>query len=279
MLNHSVLMYDEFCSMCRWYSQRMVDIGLIAREERRSVQVCMADKGMPLIDFNQAMNKIAYYNATKNQVFYGIDSILEIISHKYPWLVNVLKWKPIIFLLNIFYNLLSYNRRIIAPTMMCNDESCTPARSWTNRILYIIVCWMMVVAIAKVFSTIPLHGSLRWPFVYIDGLTYLGQFIIQGIVLSTIGRKDVYEYFGHLAHVSLIGSLYLFCLFLGLKILTFLAMPITTPAIVSLAIVQTIMFFKHRQRVKSHNFPLILIFTWLLYRAVVVLCILNYFMT
>ena len=173
----------------------MVDFGLIGREERKSVQVCMADNEMPLIDFNQAMNKIAYYNATTNQVFYGIDSILEIISHKYPRLVNVFRWKPIIVLLNIFYNLISYNRRIIAPTMMCNDESCTPTRSWLNRILYIIVCWMMVVAIAKIFSTIPLQDALRWPFVYIEGFTFLGQFIIQGIVLLTFGRKDFYEYF------------------------------------------------------------------------------------
>lgn len=275
MPNQSALMYDEFCSMCRWYSQRMVDFGLIAREERKSVQVCMADNEMPLIDFNQAMNKIAYYNADKNQIFYGIDSILEIISHKYPRLVNVFRWKPIIFLLNIFYNLISYNRRIIAPTRMCNDESCTPTRSWSNRILYIIVCWMMVVAIAKVFSTIPLQVSFRWPFVYIEGLTFIGQFIIQGIVLWVIGRRYYYDYFGHLAHVSLIGSLYLFCLFLGLKLMYFLEMPITTPAIVSLIIVQSIMFFKHRQRVKSHNFPLILIFTWLLYRAVVVWSVLN----
>jgi predicted DCC family thiol-disulfide oxidoreductase YuxK len=266
-LDHSVLMYDEYCPLCQWYTQLFVDLKFIQENERMSYQRCSKFKDLP-VDFDLARNKIAYYHHGKTTTFYGVDALIEVLSKRQAGLMRIAKFQPIYWLITKLYNFISYNRKIIAPSMMCSGDNCIPDKSWTYRFLFILFSSVLVISVVGPFFMLAYPGLIRWDTPHIDAVIFPLQFLVQGSVLLALGKKDFYEYFGHLAFVSLMGALILWGMYGFFTLMAPYGLNVAALAPTGFGLTLGIMFMIHKRRMAVTGLPKILTWTWLAFRLI-----------
>jgi hypothetical protein len=204
-------------------------------------------------------------------VIYGIDSLLKVLGVRFPLIKKIGHLKPVKFLLKKLYSFISYNRKIIIPSpeVKTNELQCLPSFSNKYRLFYIlfsgIVTTFILFYFSKNISTIP-HGSLLR-----EGFITIGQLLFQGVLIYKLDKKTILNYFGNLMTISLMGSLML---------LTLLSINSIVPLhetffLIGLGITIFIMFIEHLRRVKLLKLPSFLSFTWVLYRVLILIMILN----
>ena len=168
-------------------------------------------------------------------------------------------------------NFISYNRKVIIPSKKSNDAlQCTPTFNYHYRILYIIFTITVTATVLYNFSDllpIPFNNGGFGREITIT----LGQLIFQYIFLYKRNKKTILNYLGNVITVSLIGSLLLLPILL---INSFIALPSIVNIVYFLAILIFI-FIEHSRRVKILELPTYLCYTWVIYRLIALLIILN----
>jgi predicted DCC family thiol-disulfide oxidoreductase YuxK len=263
--NQLYLLYDDACPLCNWYTEKFVTAGLMHSESRLPYTRASLENNLEL-DYELAKNKIALLNTETKQTLYGIDSLLYILGQRFPLISKIGHWKPVHFLLDQFYNFISYNRKAIAPVHVCKtDCSCDPSVSYSWRIAYILVSALIIHAsVSFYFSSFLSDHLVSNPVP--DFLLFGSQFIYQFLTFSILKQKDFYVYSGHLTTVSLIGAMLL--LFFGgiLLFLEFLRIDIHLLAPLCFGIVMTFMFVIHFNRIKKLGYSSYLTVSWVLFR-------------
>jgi hypothetical protein len=106
---------------------------------------------------------------------------------------------------------------------------------------------------------------------YRELLLAFGQIAFQGLFLVNKNFQTKVNYFGNLMTVSLMGALIL-------AVMLFVGEFVTVPQIVFegwFGITVLIMFVEHFRRIKILKLPHYLCYTWVLYRIIALLLILN----
>ncbi len=269
-LKHHTLLYDTDCPVCAAYTKGFIQSGMLGKEGRTAFETGIEQYGT-ILDVNRSRNEIALVNTENNSVLYGIDSLNYVITQRFPFLKSLLNNAVVLFLLKKLYAFISFNRKVIAPPPDYSRQVCIPDFNMRYRILYLALS-------AAVTSTILLHYSallqdmIPASNLYREYAICFGQIFFQGSLLAAtrLKKETCFDYFGNMMTVSLIGSLLLLPVW-------FLSRFITLPDPFSLAwlvAVVVFMFLQHRKRVRSINAPAWLSYTWLLYRALVLLFIL-----
>ena len=269
-LENQTLLYDEDCPLCSLYTTGFVKSGMLDENGRKSYCQLSAEE-QNFVDLKRAPNEIALVDNKTKTVTYGIDSLIKVVGFSFPLIEKIATIKPIHFILKKMYSFVSYNRKVIIPGNVKEENKlqCTPDFNYKYRFLFIsfalTVTSFILFGYSNLILNLPKSNITR------EIILAFGQIVFQSLFLFRFDKKTILNYAGNLMTVSLMGSLIL------LPILI-LSQFINIPAIITLgwfAITVLIMFTEHIRRIKILKLPYYLCYTWILYRILALVLILN----
>ena len=267
--NHMIL-FDAECPMCKACTNAFVKTGMLDDNGRASYQDEM-NTVCPLIDKQRAVNEIALVNLENGEVTYGVKSLFTIIGNACPVFGPLFSFSPFIWLMSKVYAFIAYNRRVIIPAGKIGDRCIyQPAFKIHYRMAYLLFTWFCTGFILSRYAHL-LVGMVppgnQWREYFICG----GQIIFQGIVISTFAKGELWNYLGNMMTISFAGSLLLL-----LPLITSIWVPIPTFYFAVYFIgVAALMFLEHIRRTKLLGLGWVMTVTWVLYRVMVLVLILN----
>ncbi len=262
-LRNQTILYDDECPMCTLYAKSFVSTGMLDKEGRQPYTECV-NKAVANIDWNRARNEIALIDKETQHVKYGVDSIITIIGNSFPGLEKFFRLRPVFFLAQRLYFLISYNRKVMAPGKVFEGANTrTPDMNVRYRWAYIVFAWMLTSLILVYYfrlgaPLVPESGFLR------EVLVCAGQLVFQGVVVAMFRRDRVIHYLGNVMTVSLAGALALSPMFL---LAGFVKSNLFYIAYFFMVV--TLMFFEHMRRVKILELPFFVSVSWVLYRFLI----------
>src|SRR5258705_555688 len=109
---NKILLYDDYCPLCTWYSGLFVRTGLLKPANR--VAFSKADLSiLTAIDIEKAKDEIPLYDPDTNRTLYGLDSLLEILGQRFPFIKSIGTIAPVKWFFKKLYKFVSYNRKVI----------------------------------------------------------------------------------------------------------------------------------------------------------------------
>jgi hypothetical protein len=269
-LKNQTLLYDEDCPLCRVYTSAFITAGML--DENGKKPYCqISDDEHHFIDIKRASNEIALVDNKNKTVIYGIDSLLKIIGYSFPWAEKVGNIKPIKFVLKKLYSFISYNRKVIIPSKIKEEVKlqCIPDFSYKYRFIFIgfatLITTLVLYNFSNLISLLPKSTIVR------ELILTLGQIVFQGLFLIKFNRERILNYIGNLMTVSLMGSLLLVPVLI-LNSFFYISELIT---LAWFGITVALMLFEHLRRIKLLELPFYLSITWVIYRIIALLFILN----
>jgi hypothetical protein len=267
-LKNHIILYDADCPMCKLYTGQFIKRGMLANDGRAPYQE-MPAMVCPYVDRQRAVNEIALVNTETGEVNYGVKSLFKVIGNSFPVFGTLFSFRPFIWLMSKLYGFISYNRRVIAPAAVDGSNDINLSFSLKHRIAYLIVTWLMVGFILTYYAHlltgfVPLGNSYREYF--ICG----GQIIFQGVIVSLYAPAKRWDYLGNMMTISFAGALLLIPVIL---LRHFIQLPIVFP--LYFLLIAGLMFLEHIRRTKILKLGWLLTITWVFYRIIILLIILN----
>ncbi|KFF05325.1 thiol-disulfide oxidoreductase DCC family protein [Flavobacterium reichenbachii] len=269
-LANQTLLYDEDCPLCSLYTNGFVKSGMLDENGRKSYCQLSAEEE-DFVDLKRAANEIALIDTAAKTVTYGIDSLIKVIGFSFPWIEKIAAVKPVHLILKKLYSFVSYNRKVIIPanTKEGNKLQCIPDFNYKYRFLFIgfalTITTFVLFGYSNLIPNLPKSSILR------EAVLAFGQIVFQSLFLLKFDKKTIVNYAGNLMTVSLMGSLIL----LPILILNqFVNIP-ETLILGWFGGTVFIMFAEHFRRIKILKLPFYLSYTWILYRILALLLILN----
>lgn len=269
-LKDHVVLFDAECPMCSVYTKAFVKTGMLDNNGREAYQT-MAQDTCPVYDRQRAVNEIALVNLKNGEVTYGIKSLFKILGNAWPVFTPLFTFKPFIWLMSIVYAFISYNRRvIIPPTKEDAAFAYQPAFKLHYRIAFLLFTWFCTGFILTRYAHL-LVGMVPLGNAYREYLICGGQIVFQAFVISTYARDKVWAYLGNMMTISFAGSL---LLLIPLTVSHWFKL---SPLIYTLCFmgVAGLMFLEHIRRTKLLNLGWVMTITWVSYRIVLLVLILN----
>lgn len=269
-LQNQTLLYDKDCPLCNVYTNGFIKTKMLD-EYGRKPYCNLTNEEQNFIDLKRATNEIALIDTKNNTVIYGIDSLLKVLGYSMPWIERIGNIKPIKFALKKLYAFISYNRKVIIPSKEDKSQTlqCVPDFNYTYRYIYILFATIITSVVLFKFSK--LIGIIPESYFLRESIIALGQIGFQTLFISKLKLEKQLNYIGNLMTVSLMGSLIL------LPILLINAIFIL-PEIVLLGwfgLTVALMLLEHIRRIKILDLPKYLSATWVLYRILILIIILN----
>lgn len=193
------------------------------------------------------------------------------LGNSFPFIATIGKIKPVHFFLRKLYAFISYNRKVIIPGPKPKETTlkCEPTFNFRYRILYItfsiVVTTLILNACSKMIPQLP-NGSLAREL-----LLATGQIAFQSVFLLRFDRKTMLNYIGNLMTVSLFGSI----LLLPIIITNSIFKINETIVLLWFGTTVLVMLREHFRRVALLELPKWLTATWIVYRLIALLLILN----
>lgn len=270
-LNNHTLLYDEDCPMCNIYTSGFIKSKMLDSNGRKPFPRITATE-QNYIDVERAKNEIALVDNLNQKVFYGIDGLLKVIGNSFPLVEKIGNFKPVNFILKKLYKFISYNRKVIAPSQkkMANEIECIPTFNTKYQLFYI--------GFATLFTVIVLYYYSK-TIIFLPNATFsrelllaLGQIGFQYLFIQKITKQNQLTYIGNLVTISIMGSLILLPIlllnsFFNLNDYFILAW---------FGLTVNFMIYEHYRRIKLLNFTKYLTLTWILYRIIALIIILNF---
>lgn len=269
-LENHTLLYDVDCPLCVAYTSGFMKTKMLDEQGRKPFNQLSVEE-QQYVDVHRATNEIALVDTENKRVLYGIDSMLKVIGNSFPTVEKLGKLPPIYYALQKLYALISYNRKVIIPTKLKPKKAldCIPDFNMKYRLLYVFLtlCFASTIVI-QFYKFMPMLPQM-------DGVTMIalmvGQFAFQVLFLLKRDTKTIVHYIGNLSTVLLIGALLLVPVIGVLQVF-----PLPDLAIFGVfGGVIFSMFFEHHRRVQLLELPNYLPYTWILYRIIILLLILN----
>lgn len=269
-LKNQTLLYDENCPLCNLYTTGFIKAGMLDKSGKKPFSN-LNNEEYNFINIERASNEIALVDNENKTVLYGIDSLLRVIGNSFPWMERVGNFTPIKFLLKKLYSFISYNRKVIIPSKKSNDKllQCVPSFNFKYRTLYIVftifVTALTLYNYSELIQNLPNGNFSR------ELILAFGQILFQCIFLLKLDSKTMLNYIGNLMTVSLLGSLILTPILI-------LNQFTTIPEVILLGwfgITVLLMFIEHYRRIKLLELPSYLCITWVIYRIIALILILN----
>jgi len=262
-----LILYDAECPMCSAYTRAFVKTGLFEDKGRTPYQQ-FAPNACPMVDRQRAVNEIALVNQQTGEVTYGVESLFKIFGSVLPFFRPLFNFKPFIWLMRKVYAFLSYNRRVIIPSIG-NVFEYQPTFRLNYRIAYLIFSWAVTSYILTRYADL-LIGTIPAGNIYRETLICGGQIFFQGIIISLVNKKESWNYLGNMMTISFAGSLLLGVMLMLSGLIGHY------PIFYSLyfMLIAGLMFLEHIRRTKLLKLGWTLTITWALYRAALLVIIL-----
>lgn len=262
-LKDHILFYDDDCPACNVYSDLFIKSNMLDKDGRKPFREVNNDK-YKSINRDKARNEIALYNTNNNKVYYGIDSLFEIIGNSFGLFKYLFRNRVFRWLCAQLYFFISYNRKVIAPGKTFElKQECRPDMHFGYRIAYIVAIRIFT-SIVLTFYSETIYPLLDKSNIAREFLICGGQILFQGIVIWYTDKEKTIYYLGNMMTISGIGALILLPFLLIFKILSF---PYLYLAIFGMVVF--IMTILHIRRVKVLELPFYMTITWIIYRLLI----------
>lgn len=262
------LLYDEDCSLCRWYTRQFIRFNFLKSDELISYNQVIREKSYAL-DEERAKNEIALVDKETKEVTYGINSLLSVLGNRWKLIEVIGAWKPVNFLLEMLYKLVSFNRKVIAPVDCNKSGLCVPTYNRFWRITFILMSAFLVNFIVGNFFQVALSDHIRTYFPFMDMLLFLGQILFQWGMFRLFKQHDFLTYAGQIAVISIIGAVTLGVMQFGLGLMASWGFDVELLYNAGYGIVIGIMLLEHTRRIKILGHTKWLTVTWMLYRILI----------
>jgi predicted DCC family thiol-disulfide oxidoreductase YuxK len=261
--NHTII-YDEQCPLCNAYTGHFIRSGMLDQNGRTPFNE-QSTAQFPTVNWERAKTEIALVDRVHERVYYGVDSLVKIIGNRFPALLWFMKHAVIRWIIQKIYFFVSYNRKVIAPGKVFEEEHlCAPPMNYTYRWLYIAFAWLITSVVLTSYSAL-LHPIVPTTAFGREFLICGGQILFQGLIVFSIRPQRLIHYLGNMMTVSLIGALLLLpALLMGLFYQSVIFFLVYFFSVVAW------MFYEHGKRVKTLGIASLVSFTWMLYRLLIV---------
>jgi len=269
-LNNHMILFDAECPMCSVYTKAFIKTGMLDGGGRAAYQT-MPQNACPVYDRQRAVNEIALINLKNGEVTYGIKSLFKILGNAWPVFTPLFAFKPFIWLMSKVYAFISYNRRVIIPPVHENaDFAYKPSFKLHYRIAYLLFTWFCTGFILTRYAHL-LVGMIPPGNAYREYLICGGQIIFQAVIICTCAKNKLWAYLGNMMTISFAGSL-------------LLLIPLTVnhwfhPGALMYTLffigVAGLMFLEHVRRTKLLQLGWVMTISWVTYRIVLLILILN----
>ena len=209
-MKNKILVYDDNCPLCTWYSGLFVKYGFLNGEGRKPFSTLDSNL-LSKIDFDKSRNEIPLLDTSTNKVIYGIDALLEILDQKIPFIKATGNLVPIKWLLKRIYKLISYNRKVIV-AKKCGSGSidCSPDNNYPYRFIFMAVCLAFNTIMLYPFQN---HLFSKLPYYHLDlyelQAAHFAFVIINCTLAFSFPKAKGYEYLGQVNMLALMVILLL----------------------------------------------------------------------
>lgn len=211
MTKQKVILYDDNCPLCCWYTGAFVKTGLLPPDGRQSFSALDPAQLHTQLDIDRSKDEIPLLDTAGGETIYGVDSLLYILGQRWPWMVKVANWPPMNWLIRRFYKFVSYNRRVIVASQTpAGAFDCSPQFNYFYRYLYL--------AFALLLGSLGAWAFLRAQALPDDYMLALLP-VLLGLVAPIIGLPN------HAARLRYLGIMLTPYLLIGLLLLLFLWVP------------------------------------------------------
>jgi predicted DCC family thiol-disulfide oxidoreductase YuxK len=266
-LSDHTILYDAECPMCNLYTKAFVQTGLLDDHGRAPYQQ-LQPQTRPNVDRQRAVNEIALIDHKTGEVTYGIKSLFKVLGNAMPVFKPLFAFAPFVWLMSKVYAFISYNRRVIIPTVG-DGFDLQPTFKLKYRIAYLIFTWAVTSYILTLYAAL-LSGIMPVGNLYRECLICGGQIFFQGAIISFVADGKRWEYLGNMMTISFAGGLLLLPVVLLANILG------VHPVIYAgyFMLVAGLMFLEHIRRSKILKLGWVMTITWAVYRAAILAVIL-----
>ena len=200
MNDRKAIIYDDTCPMCKWYTGEFVKNGILKEKGRISFSD-LHENLASNIDFEKGRHEIPLVDIDGGETLYGLDSMVFLLASRFPIIKRIMSIDMIYSFFKKIYNVVSYNRRVMAPShKRASKYDCSPDFNLKYRLIYIGFALIMSLSIFTAFHLKFLNSdfsNLIYPMIFIGLLN--GVFYFKG--------EQKWEYIGQVATVFLVGSL------------------------------------------------------------------------
>ena len=196
-MKNKILVYDDNCPLCTWYSGLFVKYGFLNDDGRRPFST-LDNNLLSKIDFDKSRNEIPLIDTSTHKVLYGIDALLEILDQKIPFIKAMGNIAPLTWILKKIYKLISYNRKIIV-AKKCGPGTidCSPDNNYGYQFMFLAICLVFNTAMLYPFQ-ISVLGKLSYYHLSVFELQASHfAFVLSNCTLAfSFSRSKGYEYLG-----------------------------------------------------------------------------------
>ncbi len=247
--DNKVIIYDDSCPMCAWYTGIFVNNQMLPPDGRMGFTEVAHSNLLPQLDLNRARHEIPLVDTNGGETLYGLDAMSHIIGSRFPLVKWMLGIKPVNAFFKQFYHFISYNRRVIAGTAKSKvGIDCTPDVNLTYRTAYFVFAFMVSLVIGFGFAgsllaylTVAISTLQVWVLV---GSSW-ALALLPGIMWMPTQKLD---YMGNQATVVLIGSL---ALLPGILVQAVIGPVGIAIPIISMAFSLGLMLWEHLRRMRN----------------------------
>jgi predicted DCC family thiol-disulfide oxidoreductase YuxK len=198
-LENKVIIYDDVCPLCKAYTNGFVQLGWLMPQNRLGFSQAPPEL-LARIDLDRARHEIPLHDRLTAETLYGKDALFFILGEALPLLKPLFRWRLFRAIVFGFYQLITYNRRIIAgsPKPQVGFD-CAPDFNLFYRCLYIMIA---VAAGTWLFMTTKVDATNQHLYAF-------GILLALGIVRMFwfTSRERIVGYIGHLVTVLLVAAI------------------------------------------------------------------------
>jgi hypothetical protein len=225
-MENKLLIYDDKCPFCSWYSSLFVRYGFLPPEGRTAFST-LDPAFLASIDFTRARNEIPLLDKKTGHVIYGPEALVNILGTRFPLIRKMAGWWIPALLIRVAYRFISYNRRVIIASK-CGPGAidCAPAFHTGYRLFFLLVFLL--------FNTLMLFPLQAAVFTDLNQdisttdlqLAHFSLVMVNCLLATRFPKQKAIEYLGQVNMIAVITILLLVPLLLAGTIISLSAMPV-----------------------------------------------------
>lgn len=204
MLANKVIIYDDSCPMCKLYTYWFVAWGFLEPQNRIGFGNAPQEI-VNHIDLDRGRHEIPLFDRTTNETMYGLSALTFILGSRWTWLRPVFRSRLFWLVFYPLYQIITFNRRVIAGCKHCDGFDCAPDLNRFYRGIYLGVALSFTMITMAALST---GGSST----ALAAFSLLASFALMTGIVTTIkrvasGAVPAWNYIGNNFTIMLILSM------------------------------------------------------------------------
>ena len=209
MLENKVIIYDDSCPMCKLYTYWFVAWGFLGSENRIGFATAPADITSH-VDLDRGRHEIPLFDRTTKETIYGLAALTHVLGSRWTWLNPFFESRVFMWMFYPLYQIITYNRRVIAGCQACCGFDCAPDLNRFYRSVYLLIAGFAIFLIGGLLA---IHGGVEATLNPFNAAAWLMiAFAIVGVVVAMFKRFTnvatvTWDYLGNHATSLLIVAL------------------------------------------------------------------------